>query len=494
MDSLSSSRQVSAPASRYGESSTAGPDTPTSYTVTTPTGLPAIGQTEAPIGITSQLDRNISASPTASEARSSANVHESIPGAFPGDTSSNDPFSLTKDPPRTPTTAKDDFDAAFAGFGGPSGFKERQTSSSSNEGTAKTTGAFNKEFPPLKELEQEDDDSDDSDERGGFEDDFTPASPSHSRNPSSKQGQSSPPPVGVANDGANSPSLSRPTVSQSASAMSMGGDPPTAAAQSSPPAYDKTVSPHDKAHAEVSQYSGLPTREDPTSSPHPHTKEQAFNNQAMTGSQAPFGSIQNTTSSLPPPSAKVPFDDFDHDFEDLVDAEEGGVDDDFANISSLDRSGALDFDTTFDSPAASKTSQHTAKGSSSFGVESNGFGDFIQSPAKVTAAQPPSMTTGLSTADSHDWDAFFAGLDQPSTTSDAFEVKNTAPVKTNGTSIAADSSRPTLGRALTEAGEHDDPILKDLTAMGYARKDALTALEKYDYNLERVSSIPSSRC
>lgn len=92
----------------------------------------------------------------------------------------------------------------------------------------------------------------------------------------------------------------------------------------------------------------------------------------------------------------------------------------------------------------------------------------------------------MSTADSHDWDAIFAGLDQPSATNDAFEVKNTVPAKANGTSAAAATARPTFGRALTEAGEHDDPILKDLTAMGYARKDALSALEKYDYNLERV--------
>ena len=50
------------------------------------------------------------------------------------------------------------------------------------------------------------------------------------------------------------------------------------------------------------------------------------------------------------------------------------------------------------------------------------------------------------------------------------------------------AARPTPpGRALTEEGAHDDPILKNLTSMGYSRQDALQALEKYDYNLERVS-------
>ena len=62
------------------------------------------------------------------------------------------------------------------------------------------------------------------------------------------------------------------------------------------------------------------------------------------------------------------------------------------------------------------------------------------------------------------------------------------PKPSNGTSPpAAPKERPQIGRALTEAGVHDDPILKNLTGMGYTRTDAVAALEKYDYNLERVS-------
>ena len=87
--------------------------------------------------------------------------------------------------------------------------------------------------------------------------------------------------------------------------------------------------------------------------------------------------------------------------------------------------------------------------------------------------------------DSHDWDAIFAGLDGPAAAADSSPVKTEAPVG-NGTSVSP--QRPAIGRALTEAGVHDDPILKNLTGMGYARSDALAALEKYDYNLERVSS------
>jgi epidermal growth factor receptor substrate 15 len=509
-DSMTSSRQVSAPTSRFGETSTGGADTPTSYTGTTPTGLPAAGATEASPGVLSQLDRNASASPVASDTRSSASAHDSMPGAFPGESvshlaathtggttlsDSTDPFALSKDQPRTPTTAKNDFDSAFAGFGGSSAPKERQaTASSANDSLPQTAGNFNREFPPLQELDH-DDDSDTSGEHGGFEDDFTSVSPNHSRQESTLQGQSASPPTMRHNDGANSPVQSRPTVPQNASAMSMGADPPTPDAQSAPPAYDKVVTSHDRAHAEVEEFSGLlPTREDPTATP--HTVQQALN-PTVTGGQNLFGGPSNTTSATPHPPAKVPFDDFDNEFDDLEDAKEGDVDDDFANISNLDSSAALDFDPTFDSPAASKTSQHTAQGSSGFMSEPNGFGDFTQSPIKTTSPQFVSGTAANTTADNHDWDAIFAGLDAPSTTNateSPFEVKNPAtngPAITNGTVPTGASDRPQLGRALTEAGEHDDPILKDLTSMGYPRKDALTALEKYDYNLERVSLTPS---
>jgi epidermal growth factor receptor substrate 15 len=47
---------------------------------------------------------------------------------------------------------------------------------------------------------------------------------------------------------------------------------------------------------------------------------------------------------------------------------------------------------------------------------------------------------------------------------------------------------PQLGRALSAGTEHDDPILKKLTGMGYARNDALAALEKFDYDINKVTS------
>jgi epidermal growth factor receptor substrate 15 len=48
--------------------------------------------------------------------------------------------------------------------------------------------------------------------------------------------------------------------------------------------------------------------------------------------------------------------------------------------------------------------------------------------------------------------------------------------------------KPPLGRALTAGTEHDDPILKRLTGMGYPRDQSLDALEKFDYNIDKVST------
>jgi epidermal growth factor receptor substrate 15 len=46
---------------------------------------------------------------------------------------------------------------------------------------------------------------------------------------------------------------------------------------------------------------------------------------------------------------------------------------------------------------------------------------------------------------------------------------------------------PPVGRALTTTGEHDDPLLKSLTNLGFKRDDALQALERFDYNVDAVS-------
>ena len=486
-ESLSSSRQVSAPNSRFGEGSN-GAETPTNYMGMTPTGSSAAGQTETARAISPNLDRKSNASPSVPESK------DSIPGAFPGDANSHiiatptggstlseqaaaDPFA--KETSRT-GTAKDDFDAAFAGFGSSAKTQERSnTGSSSNEGSSGVPPGFNKEFPPIAELEN-DDDSESADEGGGFDDDFAPASPGHARKASSSK---IPTTMQPATSSSTSDFLgARPTLAQASSARSLGTNPPTPGAQMSPPAYDKTVSSSEQAHAEAQQFSGLlPSREDPTSPP-------AASAEQISNAQTPFGAPQ--VSSQPVPPAKVPFEDDFDEFDDLEDAKEGDADDDFANISAHDRSGLDDFNPMFDSPPPSKTNEHASHGSTGFG--SDGFGDFTQSPRQTTQPTPAPTPATTTVNDNHDWDAIFAGLDSPApavTSSPPPTAPEAAKPLGNGTSsTTVPKERPQIGRALTEAGVHDDPILKNLTGMGYPRTDALAALEKYDYNLERVGT------
>lgn len=203
-----------------------------------------------------------------------------------------------------------------------------------------------------------------------------------------------------------------------------------------------------------------------------------------------------SSAAEPAAGSNTAFDDLDDEFEGLEDAKEGSADDDFANIS---RSGLDDFNPVFDSspPQSQAAKSDSTQTNPNFGGESSfDFGSLstgsTTGSATATAtnavASQGQAATAQGTADSHDWDAIFASLDD----APSGGVSSAAPASTSaatGSSTAKEPTRPNApGRALTEAGDHDDPILKNLTSMGYSRADALSALEKYDYNLERVSS------
>lgn len=218
-----------------------------------------------------------------------------------------------------------------------------------------------------------------------------------------------------------------------------------------------------------------------------------------------FGSSSghpSAPSHAPAPSAgsKSAFDDLDDDFEGLEDAKEGSADDDFANIS---RSGLDDFNPVFDSspPQSQAAKSDSANTNTNYGVESSfDFGSLSTgstagsttavATSGATSAAPSQAAAGKAQnpSDSHDWDAIFSSLDDsPSAASPS--AAPAPALASAATGNAKEPARPNApGRALTEAGEHDDPILKNLTGMGYSRADALSALEKYDYNLERVGS------
>lgn len=340
--------------------------------------------------------------------------------------------------------AKEDFDNAFASFkaSGPKGLSS--TAESPAADPTKSFSAFNAEFPPINELEY--DESDSEDDQGGFDDDFAPSSPNDK-------------------------------------------------------GFDKPGSPSlDKAVASDAPVSGVDGE-----------AEESKQADDIFGSAPPPGSFPEpeTPAAGPAPAATQPatvskessaFDDLDDDFADLEDAKEGSQDDDFQTIS---RSGLDDFNPTFDSPppVGKSESAGAPPGSSSgnapaFGTESTFDFASIDNTASQ-ASGPPVEGAGEKQADNHDWDALFASLDdappaQAPASPQAPGSAGSGPPAPAPAGVAESASSEGLrpdapGRALTEDGVHDDPILKNLTSMGYSRKDSLNALEKYDYNLERVS-------
>ncbi|KAK5997168.1 putative calcium-binding protein [Cladobotryum mycophilum] len=329
--------------------------------------------------------------------------------------------------------AKEDFDNAFAAF------TSAKSPALLAADASKPLAAFDTEFPPISELER--DDSDSASDGGGFDDDFAPASPeAKSKEQKLAAAASTPEPHGAPVDLTETAIISTP--------------PKESAVESKSPEFPSSP-------ATITQNNG------PTS--------QASTADDIFGSGTLTASSQHAASTQP----KGAFDDLDDDFEGLEDAKEGSADDDFANIS---RSGLDDYNPMFDSspPASQAKSESTA-----FGNES-GF-DFISSNSVASGtAGPGSQQKG---AESHDWDAIFANLDSPGTA--------TPPAHNDGTGAAQEEnaeSRPSApGRALTEGGEHDDPILKSLTGMGYSRPAALAALEAYDYNLEKAANHLASQ-
>ncbi|KAK4464651.1 tubulin alpha chain [Cladorrhinum samala] len=355
----------------------------------------------------------------------------------PATSAGGDPFSALDQ-----QKAKDDFESAFASF--------KQTKASTASDTSKAFSTFNSEFPPISELER-DDDSDTESEGAGFEDDFNPASPPAKAADKSIESRSTSPVF------SKSPKPEIATAAGPVAAHNTGAEQSAASEkQAAPPTHLSS------SNADAIFGTAIPSPS-PAASSRPNTAAAA---------------------AAAPAAPKNAFEDDEDDFEGLEDAKEGSADDDFANIS---RSGLDDFNPVFDSsPPPSQPKSDSAANSAPFGTESS-F-DFASlsttSAANSTAGPGPN-----SKAEGHDWDAIFAGLDETPTASSVTLASGDGSAKeAGGNAGAASSARPNVpGRALTEEGEHDDPILKNLTSMGYSRKDSLAALEKYDYNLERVS-------
>lgn len=498
----------------------------------TPLGEPQPNAYQASPYSSSVLDPRVDAttqSATTGLLGNPSNTHNNI-------SSSPNPFSKLDIETRGHPSANDDFESAFVGFGDKGKAPDKRNGTISNGFGNMDAPKPHGEFPPIQEYGV--DDSDSESDRG-----FDDHSTSHSANRIVESGPHealqahAPATLEASGLSPNRPPLN--AMESNASQL------PTPGAQPSPPTYDQTIGGATDAsgHRTTSnqfpaEYGGLlPSRDDPTlphMSPPPSTSNVAsqvaisspagidrglnfFGNDtpehaaghAPMGSTfvsthspmspgastaAPFAFTNNASQpqqyqvqpSIPPKTA--PKDDFDDEFGDLTEAQEAEdkVDDEF---TSHHRNEFDEFNPVFDSPAASR---HTAQSSSTF-LQTDSFTNFPASNiggsglGSSTHMQPPQETP------SHDWDAIFAGLD---TTQQNDGPKPDLPPRQPGFtpskpapsgfgSETSNLKRPEPKRAMTE--EHDDPIVKRLTGMGYDRQDSVKALEDFDYNIDKVS-------
>jgi len=461
--------------------------------------------------------------------------NKELPGAFPRDTNSplqqmltggsslseqsktnsrTDPFGVANDQPRP--GQKVDFDAAFAGFS--SG--RQSTEATGTNGGLNAASKFNKEFPPIEDLSR--DDSDSASEQG-FADNFTSASPQQHRSSLGQKQGPQPNPSLEAPETSHDDLYAPPPPPTTRLDSSLSGL-PSPSAQKSPPSYDSTVGQHRSGSNQFPPEFGglLPARTDPTTTSLSQSPEKPFSSGSGGQGAALFGgppAAKASTTSPPPtdtPSSTVPSDayhsassqpsdvtaqpkstfndDFDAGFDDLTDAKEADDKTDEDLFSSQHREGFDEFNPVFDSPAASKAptmaSQQTPTGKTHSGEDS--FSDFehlSRSFGQPAGPQPA--------ASSQDWDAIFSNMESSQEKSSqqlsgdfSKSVFDTLDREEAAASSSKSPTMPQLGRAISTGTDHDDPILKKLTGMGYARSDALSALEKFDYDINKVILKP----
>jgi epidermal growth factor receptor substrate 15 len=454
--SVTSSTMVSPPASRFGGPDTSGIATP--QDASDQGGPPSIATSSdysrAPVSdfegtpARSPFDE-VPAGPEAATATAAVAQHPSA--ISPTSTGNQEPakdlsfdelFGSTAHK-RSESQKENDFEEAFASM-------RQQTDEKTNGAAA---AAPSSEFPPIQELHHDEEDDESSDDEGplGFDDNFTPVSPTSSKK--EKQADSI--------DAAQLAAFPAPGSAQ----------PPPADAQASPPQYEASTT-GDASHMPP-QFNGLlPERADPTVAPDaPHSVESSTGAPVVANeSQRDLG--PETAAPAIAGGAKTGGPDFEAAFAglNLAPAKEADDDDeDDEHDEGHDHKNTSDFDFSFDSP-----SQANHGASSSTDAGQGGSSDFFSFDNNVHAPTAQSTTSpngGDSKAAGHDWDALFAPL---------------AGAKPAEEETANDASSKNPGWALNNDSGEDDLILQRLTGMGFPRDDSLAALEKFDYNLDKV--------
>ncbi|KAJ9221173.1 hypothetical protein DTO169C6_6443 [Paecilomyces variotii] len=441
--SVTSSTRVSPPASRFGaeasEASTVG-------SAAAPSEPQPEEKIESPFD--EPQDKELKPSP-----------FPEMPGNFPSSDAAKQEGEAKKDPSfdelfgsmareRSQSQKANDFDEAFASM-------KPQHTGQTNGGAAAPVVAES-EFPPIKELDNDDDDdSTDSEAPMGFDDNFTPSSP-----PETKDGSK--------NERVDASQLHAfPAPGTSTASIS----PPPADSQKSPPDYNQTEQSQDDFPREFNGL--LPKRGDPTQPPDaPHSVESSSGAPIVSG-QAQKDAAGGTAAADQKPAGKP---DFEAAFAglDLAPAKETDDDDDDDEFETPNANkNPTDFDMSFDSPKAAFPA-HNAGSSDFFSFDTAGpSADASKSPA-----------SGNGSATNHDWDALFAPLGAPK----EGESNGNAQESTQSS-----NSKRQPGWALEADTGEDDLILQRLTGMGYPREESLAALEKFDYNIDKAADYLTSK-
>ncbi|SZF04976.1 unnamed protein product [Blumeria hordei] len=365
-------------------------------------------------------------------------------------------------------TVKSDFDTAFAGLQSINKPQERTSRrSSSRSGSVRNinASAFLKEFPPISKLENDDGESDSESEGVGFDDDFAPPSPGHFKKANTLSEELD------IRENENS-SISRKKLSYQ-----------------SPDRSSNSTSSSLETKTLQATSSNIGSASDQIDSKHPPNPNQSSSYIVATSSPIPLepvtassiteaipSALAAKTSPKPPTPPKIPLENDIDEFDDLEDAKEGDANDDFVRITTADQPIIDDFNPLFDNSTQSARIQ----------TPSQGFKELP--PAPLMSTQHKNTSSVVNSKD--DWDAIFAGFD-PSQAKAGFHDEN--EVLRPPDSLTTIPLRTEEEKVMHNSGHHDDPILKNLTGMGYSRAEALKALEKYDYDLERAADYLASQ-
>ncbi|GLB15193.1 hypothetical protein AtubIFM61612_005006 [Aspergillus tubingensis] len=443
--SATSSTKVSPPGSRFGGQDTASLGTASQAATSEVAGPSSVQPATSPFDESEESKERFPEIPTiaASEQPAVGAVSPS------GDDKSAERKDLSFDElfggpahQRSKSQKENDFEEAFAAM-------------KSGPGASKSNGAPaapESEFPPIRELD-DGDESSDSEAPLGFEDNFTPAFPPQTQIAAAPNPDSIEP----------SQLAAFPTPGNADTAS----QPPAAESQPSPPKYEDSVEKQEPGDL-PREYNGLlPNREDPTTAPDaPHSVESSAGAPIVGGEAQRDGTKEPEAA---PQGAKAGAPDFEAAFAglNLAPAKEAEDEDDDFEAPDNAKSG-VDFDFSFDNPSAQKTSPH--QGADVASSEFFNFDKNVSSSPPGSAAPPSEPSAKPQT---HDWEALFAPLDNANAAADG----------ANGTGNTEASKEP--GWAL-QTGTEDDQILQRLTGMGFPREESLSALEKFDYNLDKA--------